>query len=128
MKAYDDVKVINDNENYKKEGVYKGMVGYIVMPEIRDDCFLVCFIDENFEKHKDDYDWFNSHYNEIKEDIFCEIKIKDLELVKDGGCSDEELLEELPKNDPRWWCKVENGFIINLNGDKKNKIQYDYNS
>ena len=128
MKLYDDVKVINDNEQYQKEGVYKGMIGYIVMAEIRSDCFYICFIDENFEKHRDDYDWFRIHIHEIKDDIFCEIKIADLELVKDGGTTDEEILEELPKNDPRWWCKVENGYIMNLLGDKKNKIPYDYYS
>ena len=69
MKIYDDVKVISNNEKYEKEGVYKGMIGYIVMPEIRYDCFLVCFIDESFKKHNDDYDWFTLHYNEIKDDI-----------------------------------------------------------
>lgn len=26
------------------------------------------------------------------------------------------------------WCIVEDGFIKNLNGDKKNKIAYDYES
>ena len=67
-------------------------------------------------------------YNELKDDIFCEINIQDLELVEDGGCTDEELLERLPKKDPHWWCKVEDGLIMNLKGDKKNKIPYDYNS
>ena len=37
MKIYDDVKVINDNEKYAQEGVYKGLIGYINMPEIRDN-------------------------------------------------------------------------------------------
>ena len=128
MKIYDDVKVINDNEEYNKEGVYKGMVGYIAMPEIRSNSFYVIFIDENFEIHKDDPDWFRIHYNEIKDDIFCIIKIKDLELVKDNGTTDEEILEELPLHDPRWWCKVEDGYILNLKGEKKNKIPYDYDS
>lgn len=128
MRASDDVKVINDNEKYAQEGVYKGMIGYIAMPEIRNNCFFVCFIDENFSMHDDEPEWFEEHYNELKDDIFCEIKVEDLELVQDGGCSDEELLERLPKNNPQWWCKVEDGFIMNLNGDKKNKIPYDYNS
>ena len=128
MKIYDDVKVISDNEKYEKEGVYKGMIGYIVMPEIRYDCFLVCFIDENFKKHNDDYDWFRLHYNEIKDDIFCEIKIADLELVKDNGFTDAGILDSLPNNNPKWWCKVEDGFIMNLLGERKNKIPYDYDS
>lgn len=38
------------------------------------------------------------------------------------------ILDELPKNNPKWWCKVEDGFIVNLLGEKKNKIAYDYNS
>lgn len=128
MRASDDVRVINDNEKYAQEGIYKGMVGYIAMPEIRNDCFFVCFIDKNFGMHENDPEWFEEHYNELKDDIFCEIKVEDLELVQDGGCTDEELLERLPKKDPRWWCKVEDGFVMNLNGDKKNKIPYDYNS
>ena len=42
--------------------------------------------------------------------------------------TDAEIQESLPKQDPRWWCKVENGFIMNLLGEKKNKIPYDYDS
>ena len=26
------------------------------------------------------------------------------------------------------WCKVEDGYIINLKGEKKNKIPFDYES
>jgi len=37
-------------------------------------------------------------------------------------------LEDLPGNDPNWWCKVEDGYITNLKGERKNKIPYDYNS
>lgn len=128
MKASDDVRVINDDEAYAKEGVFKGMIGYISMPEIRDNSFLVCFIDENFYIHENEPEWFEEHYSDLKDDIFCIIKIKDLELVKDGDCTDEELLERLPQNDPRWWCKVEDGYILNLKGEKKNKIAYDYDS
>lgn len=127
MKIYDDVKVIRDREEYKAEGVFKGMEGYIVMPEIRDNSFLVCFIDEVFKKENNP-EWFAEHLGEIKDDIFCIIKIEDLELVKDNGSTDKEILRELPKNNSCWWCKVEDGFILNLNGKKKNKIPYDYNS
>lgn len=128
MKIYDDVRVINDTEKYRKEGVCKGMVGYISMPEIRDDSFFVTFIDENFKIHKDDPDWFRLHFSEIKDDIFCIIKIKDLELVKDNKTTDEEILGALPKQNPKWWCKVEDGYILNLLDEKKNKIPYDYDS
>ena len=76
MKASDDVKVINDSKEYAKEGIHKGMIGYIAMPEIRNNCFFVCFIDERFYTHKDDIEWFEEHYNDLKDDIFCEIKIQ----------------------------------------------------
>ena len=48
--------------------------------------------------------------------------------MKDNKCSDKEILEDLPKQNPKWWCKVEDGYIMNLLGEKKNKIAYDYNS
>ena len=128
MKIYDDVMVINDKEEYKKDGVIKGMVGYISMPEIRDESFMVCFIDENFKKHENDPSWFDKHYHEIKDDIFAVIKICDLKLIKDNRASDKMILDELPKHNPKWWCKVEDGYIMNLLGEKKNKIPYDYNS
>ena len=40
----------------------------------------------------------------------------------------EDILEDLPDHDPAWWCKVEDGYILNLKGERKNKIPYDYNS
>lgn len=57
---------------------------------------------------------------------FCDIKIEDLELVKVGWITDEDLKEEILDN--RWWCKVEDGYITNLNGERENKIPYDYDS
>ena len=42
--------------------------------------------------------------------------------------TDEAILEDLPNHDPEWWCKVEDGYIWNLKGEKKNKIPYDYDS
>ena len=41
---------------------------------------------------------------------------------------ESELLRDLPNHNPKWWCKVENGYIMNLLGEKKNKIPYQYNS
>ena len=64
----------------------------------------------------------------IIDDIFLPIKIEYLELVKDNNTSDDLILEEIPKNNPKWWCKVEYGFITNLLGEKKNQTPYDYNS
>lgn len=129
MKEYDFVRLIKDRPEYLEEGIKKGRIGYICEPEIRGDCFLVDFIDENFYIHQAEEDnWIIEHYNEIKDDVIMEVKIEDLELYKDGGTTDEELLEDLPKNNPKWWCKVEDGYILNLLGEKKNKIPYDYNS
>ena len=112
MKYFDKVKLLVDKGNYLKDNVHKGEIGTIWLPEIRDNFFYIAFeTDDSWNVYK-----------------YCLIKIEDLELVEDKKCPDEIILEELPKNDPRWWCKVEDGFIINLNGDKKNKIQYDYDS
>ena len=129
MNIYDDVKVINDREEYKKEGVFKGMVGRIILGEIRDNSFYVNFIDKNFELHKNDPEWFEEHYDELEDDISLPIKIEDLELVrKNRDITDKDILNSLPANDPNWCCKVENGYILNLLGQRKNKIPYDYNS
>lgn len=35
---------------------------------------------------------------------------------------DEVILSDLPGYDPNWLCKVEDGYIKNLKGEKKNKI------
>lgn len=112
MKIYDLVKVVNSKKEYLEKVVKVGDVGRISEAWIVDNCFTVAFSTDNDEEF----------YK------FCEIKVEDLELVEEGWGTDEVILEELPKNDPRWWCKVEDGYIINLLGDKKNKIPYDYNS
>ena len=54
--------------------------------------------------------------------------IKDLELIEEGIATDEMILDALPQNNPRWWCKVEDGYILNLLGEKKNKEPYKHNS
>ena len=111
MKWLDLVKVKCSKEKYEKEKVFKGAIGTIIMSEIRSNCFEVVFSDK-----------------EGKDYAQIEIKIEDLEVVEDGNATDEMILEELPKNNPKWWCKVEHGFIVNLLGEKKNKVAYDYNS
>ena len=128
MKFDDDIRVINDKKEYEKEGIHKGMVGYIVLAEIRDNKFMVNFIDKNFEIHKNDPQWFEDHYDELKDDIMLPMNIEDIELVKDNKVTDEEILRNLPTLNRAWWCKVEDGYILNLLGEKKNKIPYDYNS
>lgn len=111
MKWLDDVRVTVSKEKYEKERVFKGAIGTIILSEIRNNEFEVVFSRPD-----------GSDYAEI------EINVADLELVKDNGLSDESILQDLPKNDPHWWCKVEEGYILNLLGEKKNKIPYDYNS
>ncbi len=112
MKYLDKVKVTHDREEYSEYGIHKGMVGTIILAEIRDNCFVVIFIDPNMEK----------------DDIDIPISINDLELVEDREMQDSAILGDLPKNNPSWWCKVEDGYIMNLKGERKNKIPYDYNS
>ena len=112
MKIYDDVRVTNDKEEYALHNIHKGDIGTIWFSEIRHNTFAVYF-----EKPSARLDF-----------TLCDIDITDLELVTDGGTTDKEILEGLPTPDPRWWCKVEKGYILNLLGEKKNKIPYDYNS
>lgn len=109
MKLFDGAKVINDK--YEKRGIKKGSRGAIVLAEIRDNEFEIEF----FDLPKDVYELQN-------------IKVEDLEVTDESNITDQDILEELPSPDPHWWCKVEDGYIINLLGEKKNKIPYDYNS
>lgn len=118
MKYLDKVKLINDKD-YVNLGLKYGRIGRIISAEIRDDEFYVNFIDENFYQHKDDKSWFEKHMKELKDDISIPIKIKDLELLEESDITDNDLLKAIPKNNPSWWCKVENGYIINLLGEKK---------
>ena len=100
MKYLDEVRVINDN--YVSEGVKKGDVGTIIFSWIMYYCFEVVFSDHS-----------GKDYAEIL------INVADLELVKDCGLTDEEILEDLPRNDPKCWCKYEGGKIYNLLGEVK---------
>lgn len=111
MKYLDDVKVTANREYYNKNHVFKGSIGTIIFAEIRDNAFEVVF-------SKPD----GADYAEI------EINVSDLELVKENKIADSAILDALPQKNPKWWCKVENGYIMNLLGEKKNKIPYDYNS
>ena len=126
MQVYDKVKVLKDRDEYKKYDVYKGMIGTIICGEIRDNSFHVVFIDPRF--YDKNFVWTDENMKTMKEDNFCTIKIEDLEVVEKGFADDNIILESLPKKNPKWWCKVEDGYILNLLGEKKNKIPYDYNS
>ena len=126
MKYLDRVRVIKDRDEYSQEGIFKGMIGTISDGEIRDRCFYVAFIDERVK----DKEFMSIEENifKLKDDIFCAIKIEDLELVEDMKSSNDWILSAIPKHNPNWWCKVEDGYIVNLKGEKLNKIPYDYNS
>ena len=112
MKYNDKVRVLVDRPEYVTNDVHKGEEGWINMPEIRDGTFYVIF---------DTHD----EYDSVK---FCIIAVGDLEVVEESDISDEKLLSYLCNQDPRWWCKVEDGYILNLKGERKNKIPYKYDS
>ena len=109
MRYFDYVRVLNDK--YEGEGVKKGQIGIIFLAEIRDNTFYVYF-DENDGCIGDE----------------LPIKIEDLEVVKSSNIENYVILRNLPAKNPKWWCIVEDGYIKNLLGEKKNKIPYDYES
>lgn len=108
MKYLDEIKIVTDK--YENEGIPNGTRGVIIMPEIRDESFLVEIIDLDLD------------------DETQVIKIADMEVITESDISDEEILNSLPQKDPNWFCRVENGYIVNLKGKRKNKIPYDYKS
>lgn len=79
---------------------------------MRDNTFEVIF-----DNH-DENEWYK----------YAVVHIEDMEVIEDGKATDEMILDELPKNNPDWWCKVKDGYILNLKGERKNKIPYDYDS
>lgn len=124
MKLLDDVRVKNDK--YKNEGISMGMIGTIIDADIRWESFFVNFQDQRVY----DKEFMSNEENifKLNSDVCCGIKIEDLELVKESNCTDEKIRESLPENHKDAWCKVENGYIINLLGEKKNKEAYKYNT
>ncbi len=109
MKWLDQVRVTSDA--YEKVSVKKDAIGTIILSEIRSYTFEVVF------SLPDGRDYAET-----------EIFVWDLEVVRSSNITDEDVLEDLPEHNPKWWCKVENGFILNLCGERKNKIAYDYKS
>ena len=108
MKLFDDIVVLNDN--YIDLGIKKGARGAIIEPEIRFNKFLVEIFD-------------------IEEEVpLYAIKICDMEVTNESKINDEGILDCLPLKNPKWWCKVEDGYIYNLLGERKNSIPYDYDS
>lgn len=124
MKFLDEVKVINNN--YAKYGITEGMIGTIIDADIRWDTFYVSFEDQRL---------YDKEFMKIKENIFhlnkdicIGVKISDLTVLKESKIGNKEILENLPEKHKNTWCKVENGFILNLSGERKNKIAYKYDS
>lgn len=111
MKYLDGVRLTVSRKQYEELGLTVGSLGAIVMPEIRGNMFEVEF----FEVNKKGF--------EVQP-----IYVGDLEVTRESNVTDEDILDELPNHDPAWWCKVENGYIVNLKGKRKNKIPYDYKS
>ena len=122
MKLFDTVRVTKEKEEYKKYNVHKGMIGTIIDAEIRFNAFQVAFVDSKTKQLG--FDWENDTWDD---DIIEYIEIKDLEVVEESGVTDDYILKCLPDKNPNRWCKFENGFIINLMGEKLNKKAYDYN-
>ncbi len=105
MKYLDEVKVTVSKGKYEKSGVYKGAIGTIIFAAIRQNTYEVVFTRAD-----------GSDYAEI------EIDVGDLAQVRNSNVTDEDILEDLPNHDPNWWCKVENGFIVNLKGERRIKL------
>lgn len=115
MKFLDKVKVINMKDTYKKENIKLNDVGVIWEAEIRDNSFYVMFDDDADTKFHNEKMW-QSFFK------YCVIDIEDFELVEKGLADDVMILDALPQNNPKWWCKVEDSYILNLLGEKKNTI------
>ena len=79
MKYYDRVRLIRDSDYYRENQLKAGDEGEIIFPEIRDNTFYVRF------EMGDEWGSYN----------FCDIKIEDLELVKVGWITNEDLKEEI---------------------------------
>ena len=109
MKWLDEVKVLTDK--YEQEGVKKGDIATIIFAWIRKNKYEVVFSDKTGRDYAD-----------------VMINIADLEVVRSSNITDQDILEDLPGKNPNWWCKVEDGYILNLKGERKNKVPFDYNS
>ena len=109
MKYMDTVRLVSGD--YKEFGLKIGDIGTLLEPEIRSSATL----------------FFLEEVDSARDAVFgAPVYIGDLEVVEEANVSDEALLEALPMHNPEWWCKVEDGYIWNLKGEKKNEVPYDY--
>jgi len=116
MKLFDTVRLISDKKKYEVDGVKKGEIGTIIdeclmFTESKTGCFEVVFFPEAPNL-----------------DVYVSVDVCDLELVEESAITDENLLDCIPEHDPARWCKVVDGYIMNLKGEKLNKIPYKYDS
>lgn len=116
MRLYDTVRLTADRPEYAKYGVHAGDIGTIVSETInflgtKVGCFEVMFFPETPNK-----------------DVYVSVDVCDLEVVTELHYPDEGILEGLPYHDPSRWCIVENGYIMNLKGEKLNRIPYQYDT
>ena len=116
MKLYDKVKITVDKNKYNKEGVRKGDIGTIVQECLMFTASKVGSFDVMFFENSDDGE------------VYVSVAVCDMEVVEESSITDEELLEGIPMRDPSRYCKVVDGYIMNLNGAKLNKVPYKYDS
>lgn len=110
MQYLDRVRLIVSD--YESEGIMKGDEGHILSAESRNGTF----------------DFYRENPVTFADDICAAVKVQDLELVMSLRTTDADILEALPSPDLNWWWKAEDGYILNLKCERKNKIPYDYNS
>ena len=51
-----------------------------------------------------------------------------MEVVRESNIDNNDIYNNLPANHKDCWCKVEEGFIVNLKGEKKNNKSYHYST
>ncbi len=116
MKLFDKVRLISDKKKYEIDGVKKGEIGTIIQEclmftESKIGCFDVVFFPQAPNK-----------------DVYISVDVCDLEVVEESTITDEDLLDCISSHNPAKWCKVVDGYIMNLKGEKLNKIPYQYDS
>lgn len=116
MKLYDRVKLIADKAKYEKEGVKKGEIGTIIQECLMFTASKIGSFDVVFFEDGDD------------DEVYVSVDVCDLEVVAESAITDEILLECISSHDPSRYCKVVDGYIMNLKGEKLNKIPYKYDS
>ena len=116
MKLFDKVKLISDKKKYEIDGVKKGEIGTIIQECLMFTAGKVGSFDVLFFEDSKD------------EEVYISVDVCDLEVVKESAITDDELLECISSHNPAKWCKVVDGYIMNLKGEKLNKIPYQYDT